>query len=212
MPIAIRTMPPMIVALFPNFMPKCRPMISATMQHSAVVKPIRVAADAMLSESAAKLTPTASASMLVAIAWKNKTGIVSFFGLFMECIPEHLAADEPEDNERDDARIGFDEGPHQRTSIEPDHGHEPLKDTEEDGHQETVGFIGSAIDEGVGHRYRKSVHGKGKSQNEKFDRAHGLVLPQFSMHDLFMTAQINRSSESIDFGCHMYRFIDIIYE
>ena len=27
------------------------------MQHSAVVKPIRVAADAMLSESAAKLTP-----------------------------------------------------------------------------------------------------------------------------------------------------------
>lgn len=130
----------------------------------------------------------------------------------MECIPEHLAADEPEDNERDDARIGFDEGPHQRTSIEPDHGHEPLKDTEEDGHQETVGFIGSAIDEGVGHRYRKSVHGKGKSQNEKFDRAHGLVLPQFSMHDLFMTAQINRSSESIDFGCHMYRFIDIIYE
>ena len=67
-----------IVALFPNFMPKCRPRISATMQHSAVVKPIRVAADAMLSESAAKLTPTASASMLVAIAWKNKTGIVSF--------------------------------------------------------------------------------------------------------------------------------------
>ena len=138
--------------------------------------------------------------------------IEDFFRLFMECIPEHLAADEPKDNERDDARIGFDEGPHQRTSIESDHGHEPLKDTEEDGHQETVGFIGSAIDEGVGHRYRKSVHGKGKSQNEKFDRAHGLVLPQFSMHDLFMTAQINRLSESIDFGCHMYRFIDIIYE
>ena len=54
--------------------------------------------------------------MLVAIAWKNKTGIrefrlliQDFFGLFMECIPEHLAADEPEDNERDDARIGFDD-------------------------------------------------------------------------------------------------------
>lgn len=209
----------MIVALFPNFMPKCRPMISATMQHSAVVKPIRVAADAMLERKRCETDTHSKRIDARGNSLEEQDGnrefrllIEDFFGLFMECIPEHLAADEPEDNERDDARIGFDEGPHQRTSIEPDHGHEPLKDTEEDGHQETVGFIGSAIDEGVGHRYRKSVHGKGKSQNEKFDRAHGLVLPQFSMHDLFMTAQINRSSESIDFGCHMYRFIDIIYE
>lgn len=101
MPIAIKTMPPMIVALFPNFMPKWRPMISATMQHNAVVKPIKVAADAMLSESAAKLTPTASASMLVAIAWKNKTGIVSLACLFEDLLglfgmlPKHLAAEDP---------------------------------------------------------------------------------------------------------------------
>ena len=61
-------MPPIIVARSPSAFPNLRPANKATVQHSAVVIAIKLAANSTLIESAAKLTPTASASILVAIA------------------------------------------------------------------------------------------------------------------------------------------------
>lgn len=67
-PITIKTMPPTMVALLPSIAPKRRPISSATTQQIAVVKQIAREANITLTERAAKLTPTASASMLVAMA------------------------------------------------------------------------------------------------------------------------------------------------
>ena len=69
-------MPPIMVARSPKTLPKRRPIISATKQTNAVVRAIILAENATFTESAAKLTPTARASMLVAIAWSANTGIV----------------------------------------------------------------------------------------------------------------------------------------
>ena len=68
MPIAIRTMPPSMVARSPNMLPKRLPRTRAIQHIRAVVKAIRLAANTTFTERAAKLTPTAKASILVAIA------------------------------------------------------------------------------------------------------------------------------------------------
>ena len=69
-------MPPIIVARSPRALPKRFPTTNAIPHVSAVVSAMVPAANATFTESAAKLTPTARASILVAIAWSVSTGSV----------------------------------------------------------------------------------------------------------------------------------------
>lgn len=83
MPIANRTMPPAISILFSNKCPDLSPMKTPRKDSAKVMVPMIIIGVAIAICRNAKLTPTASASMLVAIESSNSTwkfsGLVSLW-------------------------------------------------------------------------------------------------------------------------------------
>lgn len=148
-------MPPTIVARSPSALPKRLPMSRATVQVSAVVAAISETANPTLTDRAAKLTPMASASMLVASAWNSRTGegerrfLSLFFLLFMEGVPDHLAADARQDDEGQDAGVLADHIADELAEQIADERHDPLKDTEGQRHPGFAGAGEIAVGEGV---------------------------------------------------------------
>lgn len=104
-PIRIRITPPKTSALLFNKEPNTFPRKEATIEQRKVVMAMMPLAEKISICSSAKLTPTARASMLVAIAcvtmvWNGRETSHSFL-LWMNSFPDHFAADESEQNKSD---------------------------------------------------------------------------------------------------------------
>ena len=91
-------------------------------------------------------------------------------------LPDHLAADDGEDDERDPGR----EGLHERRELDaggpPDQGHEPLEPSEESGDEGRPTGVEPLQLDALADAHGGGVHGEAHGYQQQFDQAHGALL------------------------------------